>query len=237
MLDTGLLLSGAVIAVVAWFVARWTIAKVEEDGSPLAPNDSLDLLLWAGMAGLLAGRAAAVLLDDPDSLRSLRSFLVIRGGVEMWPGAAIAAGVLAVTLHRRRVAVLATAAVLTPVAVTAYATFEATCVVREGCYGPRSPIGLRPDGLSEPTVPLGLLVGGFLAVVAVLLARRATWPAHTHLLVAIGSVAGLRSVASVWLPRIGDELTRQHRESIVVTVLAVAGLLAVHLTSRSAAVR
>ena len=235
MLDTGLLLTGAAIAAIAWLAARWS-TRASGDAAWTA-NDTLDVLLWAGMAGLLAGRAAAVLLDDPDSFGSLRTFLVIRGGVEMWPGAAVAALVLVTSLRRRRVPVLLRAAAMAPVALAAYAAFEAACIVREGCYGPRSPLGLTPDGLDATMVPLGVVVAAGLAVVAIVLAQHQEWPALNRVIVAVTSVALVRSVASIWLPRIGDELTRQHRESIAVAILSVAGLLAVQLTHRTAATR
>lgn len=232
MLDSGLLLTGITIAAIGWLVARWTTSATSSRA-----NDTFDVLLWAGMAGLLAGRAMAVVLDDPDSLQSLRTFLVIRGGVEMWPGAAVAAIVLAVTLRRRGTSVVAHAALLAPTAVASYAAFEATCVVREGCYGPRSAVGLRPDGLDTTMIPLGLVAAGALAIVAVLLARPSSGPPLPRVLTGLAAVALVRSVASIWLPRVGDELTRQHRTSILVLLLSVAGLVAVRLTRGSAAVR
>jgi prolipoprotein diacylglyceryltransferase len=235
MLDTGLLLTGAAIAAVAWLAARW--AAPTATAPAWDANDTLDVLLWAGMVGLLAGRAAAVLLDDPDSLQSLGTFLVIRGGVEMWPGAAVAAIVLAVSLRRRGAPVIVHAALMAPAALAAYAAFEASCIVREGCYGPRAAVGLRPDGLDTTMVPLGILAAVALVGVAVLLARRPAAPPLARVLMGLAAVALVRSVASIWLPRIGDELTRQHRTSILVLILSVAGLVAVHLTRGSAAVR
>lgn len=238
MLDQGLLLSGAVIVAVAWLTARWATPSREANGTPWRPGDTLDVLLGAGMAGLLAGRAAAVMLDDPDSLRSLSAFLVVRGGVEMWPGALVATVVAILTLRRRGATpIVVHLAVMAPVALAAYAGYEATCLVREGCYGPSAPVGLRPDGLDATMVPLGVVVGIILGLVAVLLARRSAWTAWTRIGIAVTSVALARTVASIWLPRIGEELTRQHLESIAVAVVGTVGLAAIHLTGRTAAVR
>lgn len=227
MLDTGLLLSGVVMIGAMWFAAR--LLRLPE-----SPSATLDWLVTPGIVGLLAGRAAALVLDDPTSLGSLRSFLVIRGGAELWPGAVVAAGVLAVSLRRAREPVIGTMARLAPIVLIGYAAYEATCVLREGCYGPVSPLGLRPDGLSTRMLPAGVVVALSLGVVAVLLVRRLSDAPVASLLLAIAAVGGARSLSSVWLPRLGDELTRPHRESIGVLATAVAGLLVLRLVHRSA---
>lgn len=222
MLDTGLLLSGAAAVTAMWLAARWLVGR---------PSDALDRLLVPAMVGILAGRAAALVLDDPTSLRSLRAFLVIRGGVELWPGLAAAVAAAAIAARRAAEPVLDTLATLAPIALVGYATFEATCLMREGCYGPNTALGLRPDGLPEPMLPLGVIVGAVLVTVAVVLARGNLRPG----LVVVGTVFALgatRSIAAVWLPRIGEELTRPHRESLAVTGLAAALLIADHLTRR-----
>jgi hypothetical protein len=54
------------------------------------------------------------------------------------------------------------------------------------------------------------------------------WSPRTKVLLAFGAVATARSVGAVWLPRIGDEPTRQHLESVIVAsavlVVAAAGV-------------
>jgi hypothetical protein len=55
----------------------------------------------------------------------------------------------------------------------------------------------------------------------------------------VGSVAGfaiVRAVASFWLPALGDGLTRPHRESLVVAVLAVFAFVGTCLRHPLAAV-
>ena len=218
MLDTGLLLSGVVVVVAMWLVVRWI-------DLPWPPSEALDRLVAPAMVGVLIGRASALVLDDPTSLRSLRAFLVVRGGVELWPGAAAAAAVLAASLRRRGEPVLTSMALLVPVALVGYGAFEATCLLREGCYGPESAIGLRPDGLASPMVPLGVVVGVALVAIAWVLTARAERPPVETLAIALLAVAGLRSIAAIWLPRLGDALTRPHRESIAVAVIALAVVL------------
>lgn len=215
MADRGLLLSGIVIVALLYAAARWLPAGRFER------SEVLDHLVVPVVAGVLAGRAVAAALDDPASLRSLRAFLVIRGGVELWPGVAAAAVVLAVGLRRRGEAepIVEGVAALAPFLLVAYAGYEATCVLRNGCYGPASPVGLVPDGLQTRQFPVGLVVA---AVVAALAWRLATWStiAGVKLVVAVGGVAAARAVASIWLPRLGDGLTRPHRESIAIAVVA-----------------
>ena len=220
MADRGLLFSGVVIAALLYAASRWLpVGRFER-------SEVLDQLVVPVVAGVLAGRAVAAALDDPASLRSLRAFLVIRGGVELWPGVAAAAGALAVGLRRRGgpEPVLDGLAVLAPFLLLAYAGYEATCVLRDGCYGPASPVGLVPDGLQTRQFPVGLVVA---AVVLGLAWRLATWStdAGVKLVVAVGGVAMARAVASIWLPRLGDGLTRPHRESIAIAVVAAGTTL------------
>lgn len=227
MLDTGLLLSGAAAVVAMWLAARAL-------GAAWTASETLDRLLLPAVVGILAGRAVALVLDDPTSLQSLSAFLVIRGGVEFWAGAVAATATAAVAARRAGELALSTLAKLAPVALVGYAAFEASCLVREGCYGPHSAVGLRPDAISTPMLPLGVLVGMVLAAVAVLLGRRVFEPPVVSVALVALAVGLTRSVASVWLPRLGDGLTRPHRESIAVTGIAAAVLVAAHLTRRRA---
>jgi hypothetical protein len=226
VIDTGLLLSGVVIVAMLYAAASWVPAGSFER------SDVLDRLVVPVLAGVFAGRAVAAGLDDPASLGSLRAFLVIRGGVEFWPGVAAAVAVLALGLRRSRSAhVAGDVALLVPFLLLAYAGYEATCVLRDGCYGPASPIGLVPDGLRSRQFPVGLVVA---LVVAALAWRLTTWSTGpgVKLLAAIGGVAAVRAVASVWLPRLGEGLTRQHVESIVIAVAGTAVALVVGLRAR-----
>ena len=228
MIDTGLLLSGALAAAAMWLAARRFLPDRPASGV-------VEDLLLAALWGVIAGRAFAAAFDDPASLRSLRAFLVIRGGVELWPGAAVAAVVLAVQAARRREAPLRAVAALAPVALIGYAAYEATCLVREGCYGPAAPVGLRPDGLTTTMIPGGIVVG--IALVAVAVGATRLQSPSLRLLVCLAAVATARSLVSIWLPRLGEGLTRPHRTSIMIAVLASGGLVALTLAHRRAGPR
>ena len=218
MLDVGLLTTAVVLWLVLAAASQWAPSPAVERG------ELLDRLALPAVAGVIAGRLVAAILDDPASLRSLRAFLVIRGGVEFWPGMAVAAALLAVGIRRRRRAVTFDLADLAPFLLWGYAAYEASCVVRDDCYGPASPFGFTPDGLRATMFPVGLVVAGVVAVLGLTVRRLWSWDPASRIVLAVGGVAAVRSVASIWLPRIDDGLTRQHIESIGVLAAAlVAG--------------
>ena len=215
MLDTGLIATGVAIVLVIYVSSQ--LAPV----SAFDPEDVLDRLIAPAIGALLAGRAVATLLDDPQSFRTLRSFLVIRGGVEFWPGVLAMVVLLAIGIRRRGGSVSVGLAELAPFALWGYATFEATCLLRDGCYGPASAIGLTPNGLQTRMLPIGVLAGLAVAALAVIINRRSSGTPAKNLLLAVGGLALVRSTVSIWLPRIGDRPTRQHLESIGVLGAAI----------------
>jgi hypothetical protein len=218
MLDIGLLGSVVVIIGCLYAAARW--APV---GS-MPSNETVDRLYLPGLAALAVGRAVAAALDDRTSLGSLRAMLVLRGGVEFWPGVVAGAAVAAVGLRRAGRPVVVDLVELAPFALWGYGAWELTCWLRDGCFGPELPIGLVPDGLTHPQLPIGLFVG--IAVVALGFVVRHDWSLgpHRRLLLALAGVAAARAVGSIWLPHLGGGLTRQHWESIAVAVAAAAAL-------------
>lgn len=120
---------------------------------------------------------------------------------------------------------------LTPFALWAYAAYEATCVVRDGCFGPSSPLGLRPGGLGAPQFPTGLLVGVAVAGAAALLWRGLGRMSATTVVVAgAAAVAGARSLSGFVLPKVTAGLTRPHRESLA--LLTAAALVGAGITVR-----
>ena len=224
MLDLGLIITGGMIWAGLSAAARW---------APVAHHpraEIMESLYWPLLAGLLASRVSAVALDDPASLTSIRALLVVRGGVEFWAGVAVFAAVLFNSTRRRHRQDWGTAvAELAPFAMWVYAAYEASCIYRDGCYGPSSSVGLVPHGLDDRQVPVGLLVGVAVVGLGILVRHlRGASPAQ-RLLLGLAGVAVTRSVASVWLPRLGDGPTRQHLESIAVAVAAIAMLVVLRL--------
>ena len=210
MIDQGLLVSIVVIAVVVSALNR-ALPPTTIDRPRV-----VDELSTAAIVGVLAGRVVAMALDDPSGLSRVGDILVIRGGVEFWPG--VLAGAAAIAWRASRGARLMTLIDMTPPFLWGYAAYELTCLVRAGCFGPESAVGLRPDGLGTRQLPVGVLVGLVVATLGVVLRRWRCQSRALQVAVAIGALAVTRSVASVWLPRVSAGLTRQH-----ITSLAVAG--------------
>lgn len=221
MVDVGLVVTGLLIVVILHVAVRWAPPHWHER------REVLDALYGPAIVGVLAARLVAVMLDDPTSLGSIRALLVIRGGVEFWAGAAALLAVMWRGARRRHGRAWSDALVdLVPFVLWAYATYEATCVVRGGCYGPPTALGLVPEGLRERQLPVGLAVGAVVTVLGVVVYRLARWPTGERALLAVAGVATTRALASLWLPRLSDGLTRQHRESIVIAVVSLAALAA-----------
>ncbi len=232
MIDLGLLVSIAIVVTIpALFVRPW-------------PPDAIiggvvDASLGALAAGVVAGRLTSLALDDPGSLTSLSDVLIIRSGVEFWAGAAVGLAWLAFGARKDKVSATVRIAALAPAALVAWAGYEATCLVRDGCPGPASVLGLRPDGLTTRVLPIGLLVAVVAIASAFWLGRlhRSGMPSAQVILLTVATVAAIRSLASIWLPHIGDDLTRQHKESIAALTLSLIGLTAFQLRRRNAVER
>jgi hypothetical protein len=220
VIDQGLLWSMAVMAV----AVSLTLALAP----PRTTNrrNLLDSAIGPALLGLLVGRVVAMLLEDPGSLTRPADILVLRGGVELWP--AVSIGVIAGFVATRRDgrngwAALADAA---PSCLVGYAAYEGACLARSGCFGPMSKIGLIPPGLTSAMVPVGLLVAVAVVVLAAAVRRHTLRDDFGGVALAIGWLALVRSVASIWLPKISNGPTRQHVESALVLVVTISVALA-----------
>lgn len=214
MIDFGLVVSLIVaIGVPALLAARWTSGG---ESSTFLDDVTAPLLV-----GVAVGRLVTLALDDPSSIGSLSDMLVIRSGVEFWPGVAAAVAVVAWQARRAGRPLAARLAALAPLALVGYALYEAACVFRDGCLGPVAAVGLRPPGLRTTMLPIGWFMAAATVAGAVLVQRRRD---RVRPLVSVAAaavvVASVRSVGSVWLPHVGEGITRQHRTSIALLALA-----------------
>lgn len=222
MIDVGLLATIVIVLIVpSVFVRPWP--------SSAAASGVIDVSIGAMFVGLAVGRLTAVALDDPGSLTSVSDLMIIRSGVEFWPGVAAGLAWIAFRARHDKVAPLRRLAAITAPALVAWACYEATCILRDGCPGPLSSIGLRPDGLVERMFPIGLVVAAAAGGAAMVGRRwhRRGMPDVEVVVVALLSIAVIRSIASIWLPHIGNGLTRQHRTSIAVGIIAGIAFVAI----------
>ena len=208
---------GAVLTVVVMVVAIAATSRLVKP-TTLGEERVLDAATTPLLIGVFAARIVAMMLDDPTGLTRPTDVLIIRGGLEFWPGVAVGAVVTAFVARRRAVPFVPRLADMAPYALVAYAAYEGACLVREGCFGPITSFGLRPAGITTHQVPVGVgmaLAAGLVAWPVTRL-RRAR-PADAVLL-ALGGIAVIRTVAAFWLPKLGAGPTRQHVQSIVVLV-------------------
>lgn len=214
MIDQGLLWSMAAMAVAVWITLAIAPPRTTDRRS------LVDASIVPVLLGLLGGRVVAMLLDDPRGLGRPADILVLRGGVEFWPAVAIGVVLACVASRREPRSGFAALADSAPAALAGYAAYEAACVARSGCFGPASRLGLSPPGLMSPMVPVGLVVAIAVVGLAAAVRRQTLRDAFGGIVLAVGGLALIRAVASIWLPKIGDGLTRQHVESLLVLIAA-----------------
>ena len=227
MIDVGLLASIAILLIVpSVFVPPWP--------STAAVTGLLDTAGGALLIGLVVGRLSAVAIDDPEALSRISDLLIIRSGVEFWPGVAAGTAWIAIRSKRDHIAPAQRLAALTAPALAAWACYEAACLVRDGCPGPLSSLGLRPEGLVERMFPVDVIAAAAAAGAAIATRHfhRRGMPSLQVVALAIALLAVIRSVASIWLPHIGDGLTRQHKTSLVITVIASLIFIAIRIRER-----
>lgn len=212
MIDLGLAVSlVAMLAVPALLAHRSQLHTI--------PTGRLvDVALPALALGLVVGRLAFMATAGSGSLR-IGDVVVVRAGVEFWPAVGSGVLVLALMARRRRVSPLRHLAELAPFALLASATYEALCLVRDGCFGPASPIGLVPSGMATRQFPVGLLVAAVLTSLALLLRQAWTLGPGPLLITAFAGVSLVRVVSGWWLPHLGDGMSRQQAQSAGVLVL------------------
>lgn len=224
MIDLGLLASILVAAAAPWVVAKFVRARHRR-------NVDGDTLTSSALIGLVAARLAFVVLDDPAAFGRLGDLLIIRSGVEFWPGLAAGAVFLALRARRSGVPIPVSLSVGAPLFLVGYGGYEATCALREGCFGPSSPVGLTPLGFGAAVFPVGWAVAA-VTVGAGLALRRLDLPDARIPLLALLVVAAARAIAGFHLPRVGSGLTRAHLESLWLVAVSMVALWGVGALKR-----
>jgi len=229
VIDYGLLVSLIIALAIPALLGNWWLVAGRE-----APVAFLDVALGPAFAGLGVGRLVTLALDDPSSIGSISDMVIIRSGVEFWPGVVAAVATVSISANMGLVPISRRIMDLVPLAMISYAGYEAACIFRDGCFGPVSAIGLRPPGLTTTMLPTGWLMAAAVALAAIGVRALAT-RGYSPVVVALAgilAVASVRSVGSVWLPHVGDGLSRQHLTSIGVVAISVVVAVAVAGRSR-----
>jgi hypothetical protein len=216
MIDSGLLISIAAVVGTVWVLARLMQPRT------MAATDVVDSALTGVVAGIVTARVVAMAFENPAGLSRLGEVMLLRSGLDFWPGVITGIVTLAFLGRRAGVAVGPRLADWAPFGLCAYAAYEATCLARDGCFGPRSPIGLRPAGIGSRQFPVGLAVAAAVVVLAMVVRWLAAGSAHPTLLLAVGGLAAIRFLAAFWLPRVTLGPTRQQTESLLVLVFTGA---------------
>ncbi len=227
MIDKGLLLTLAAIAGTLVAAVRiWPPRTVDR-------STMLDLATSVGVLGVVVGRLFFMALEDPGGLTRIGDILIVRSGMEFWAGALVGLIYLVWTAHRRELPLWPLLADMAPYGLIAYAIFESSCLVRGGCPGPVAGVGLYPEGFANRVFPVGLAVALVILAAVPVVRRLGRDHPQPTVVATLALVAGVRAVASIWLPRVGEALTRQHRTSILVAAVAVVTAIVLAVRSRS----
>lgn len=195
MIDLGLVWTLVAMGTVVWAFGRIADPVTLERGT------LVDALWLPFLVGATVARFVYLLLAGALVSTGVGGFLLVRNGVHFWPGLVAGCAVAVIAARRDRVDPWVRGADLAPVALAAYGAFEATCILRDGCYGPVSVVGLVPAGLSQPQFPVAIVAGVTAVAAALVLERWWALRPRTVVLVAVGAVAGLRWVSWFVLPR------------------------------------
>lgn len=220
MIDVGLLLT-VLIMLGGVQLALRIFPPTAADRSAVVQLVSTPLFV-----GFIASRVVFVLVDHPASVFRVRDLMVFRAGVEFWAGVVVALSLVLFRVRQSadRVGAMVAFAAATPFLLFSVALFEGSCIVRDGCLGPVSSVGLKPSGLDTTMLPIGIIVA--LALLASALVLRQAWtlkPEQT-VMAALVIISAVRLVASQFLPAFGP--SRAEKESAVVLVISLTTAVA-----------
>jgi len=217
VIDLGLAISLGATLGVPLGLARWLPPTV------IGRRDLLDTASIGLFVGVVAGRAASM-AASPAGVGTVRDFLVLRGGAEFWVGMVAGAVAIAIGVRRRRDAPMAVLADLAPYGLAAVGVYQAMCLVRDGCYGPRSTLGLTPPGTNTAMFPVEVTAGLFLLAAAFLLRHSSALRPRAVIASAVAAVAVTRLAGAALLPVLGSRWSRTTVESVLALTLGAVVL-------------
>ncbi|MDX1468579.1 MAG: prolipoprotein diacylglyceryl transferase [Acidimicrobiia bacterium] len=144
----------------------WLGVRLWRDGLPPKP---FDVLLGAGVVGLITGRLAAMVIQGINPFSNPGQFILVRGGVHTG-FASIGALAALIWLLRGRIRPMDA---LTPAALFALAGWHAGCVWRSACLGTASqlPWAWSQEGSAVTRHPVELYAAVGLAAAGLIIGR------------------------------------------------------------------
>jgi hypothetical protein len=225
----GEVFSALVVAAVLTFAAPRIAGLVDLERRRVA-----DLFWNAGVAFVVAGRAAYLLNETPRTLLDPLVAIRIQGGIEPLVGALASACVLAWMLRRG-------AAAAGPAWLTAWAlglavaatSYDLACPLRDACYGAQvpAPLGFSMSGfadtrLATPLVEAAILLGGL----GLLVQWWPRWRPGVPGLLLLGAVAGLRLALTPLSVAGWPGVTPEVLALAMVVAMALAGVVVLQAT-------
>lgn len=183
-------------AVLTAVALGWLGLRIWSEGLPDQP---FDLLLGAGVAGLVVGRLTAMLLQGVNPLASPGDIIIVRGGVHTGAAAVAFLAMLTWSTRSTREALDA----LAPATLLALAGWHAGCLWRGACLGTTSdlPWAWALDGSTVTRHPVELYAALGLALGAWLVSRLG-WRMWLRAGAALTIAAGVRLVTEPMRPSI-----------------------------------
>ncbi len=215
------LLWAALVAAIAFYgVVRW---EARRGNAADCSRDVWDTGIAAALAGLVAGRLAAMILAGTNPLTRPGDILVVRGGVDtVW--ASIGALAAFAVLARRELARLADAAAAA--ALAGLAGWHAGCLFRDACLGTPSDLpwayALPGSDITRHPVELYAAALFVIAAFAALVARRRFPPPGVLGGVALAAAAAVRLATEPLRPALGTSLAAWYAAGVLAGLAAAA---------------
>lgn len=218
------LLGAAATGVAAlWLVLRYEAAR---GNAADCTKDLWDVALGAGVAGLVVGRLAAMIIAGTNPLTNPGDVMIVRSGVDTgWATVGALAGLVA--LSRREAMLVASG--LSAAALAGLSGWEAGCLVRDTCHGTVTglPWGIALDGSEVARHPVGVYTALAFAIGALLVIwlkrRRQIPPLVAGTALAIAGIARLATEA--FRPALGTRPIAWYVAAVVVGAGVAIGAL------------
>jgi len=212
------LLGAVALAVSGIYLVLWW--ETGRGNAADCTRDLWDMILTAGVAGLVAGRLAAMIGGGTNPLTHPGDILIIRSGVDTGVAALVALATAAIVARRDLLPMLDAIA---PASAAGLAGWQAGCLVRDACLGTPTglPWGISQAGSAITRHPVEIYAALLLAfgVVALIAWKRRHPPAGMVAGAAIAWAGAARLVTEPMRPGIGTGPEWWYAAAIAVGVI------------------